>query len=35
MESNAKINVMEKLLKLIEKYPSKNWDWEFISKNLI
>ena len=33
MENQVKNNVMEKLLKLIEKYPDKPWDWYIISKN--
>ena len=33
LENEAKNNVMEKFIKLIEKYPDKDWDWTFISRN--
>ena len=36
LEYQAKNNVMEKLIKLTEKYPDKDWNWgyvETISKN--
>ena len=33
LEYQAKNNVMEKLIKLTEKYPDKNWDWNRISNN--
>ena len=33
MEQQAKNIVMEKLIKLIEKYPNKPWNWYRISHN--
>ena len=29
----AKTNAMEKFMKLIEKYPDKEWNWKEISHN--
>ena len=33
LEYRAKNIVMEKLIKLIEKYPNKDWNWNSISMN--
>ena len=33
LEIQAKTIVMEKLIKLIEKYPNKDWNWNSISFN--
>ena len=33
LENQAKTIVMEKFIKLIDKYPDKDWDWTFISRN--
>ena len=34
LEQQAKIIVFKRLMKLIEKYPDKEWEWEFISSNI-
>ena len=33
LENQAKNIVMEKLIKLTEKYPDKDWDWKIISRH--
>ena len=33
LKNQAKNNVMEKLIKLTEKFPNKPWDWEELSNN--
>ena len=34
MEQRAKNIVFERLMKLIEKYQDKEWEWEYISSNI-
>ena len=33
LEQKAKIILFEKLIKLAEKYPNKDWNWNGISSN--
>ena len=33
LENETKNNVMEKFIKLFEKYPDKDWDWDAISEH--
>ena len=33
LENQAKTIVMEKFIKLIEKYQNNDWNWTFISRN--